>query len=557
MLRIIYGKPGTGKSKKSFAEVAELVKTEKKIYIITPEQFSFTAEAKLLEEITGNSVINAEVITLSRMAQRVIEEVGNAGEKHLSKTGKTMLIYHLLNKNLANLKFLGKTDENVEVVLKCLSEFKKHSIDSNLIDQEIEKADNQYFKTKLQDLNIIYKEYEKQIKNKYIEETDMLSMLENNIEKSDIVKDSYIYIDEFSGFTKQEYRVISKLIKLAKQVNITLCIDNLDLMTNPDIDIYYSNKQTYRKLLELVNQNELKIEEYVKLEEKHRFKTPELKHISNEMEKQIWNKYEDKVENVSIFLAKNRYSEIEHIAKQIKILVRDKGYLYKDIGIITKNLETYSSLVRTIFAEYDIPVFIDEKRDLNQNIIVKYVLSIIEVINSNFGKEEVINYIKSGMVDIEEQDIYKFENYVLKWGINRNKFLIPFTKGTTEELLYLNNLRVAIVNPLLSLKESISKDRTVLVISKQIYEFLNNTNITSKIENKVKRLEEKGYIEIANEYVSSYKLILEILDEMVTIFNKDKMQLDKYLRIFKTGLKAEGLRKNTRNSRPSYTWGCR
>ena len=38
-LRIIYGKAGTGKSEFCFKEVANLIDKEKKIYIITPEQF--------------------------------------------------------------------------------------------------------------------------------------------------------------------------------------------------------------------------------------------------------------------------------------------------------------------------------------------------------------------------------------------------------------------------------------------------------------------------------------------------------------------------------------
>ena len=49
-LRIIYGKSGSGKSEYCFKEIAKLIKKEKKIYIITPEQFSFTAEKKLMEK---------------------------------------------------------------------------------------------------------------------------------------------------------------------------------------------------------------------------------------------------------------------------------------------------------------------------------------------------------------------------------------------------------------------------------------------------------------------------------------------------------------------------
>lgn len=36
-----------------------------------------------------------------------------------------------------------------------------------------------------------------------------------------------IYIDEFSGFTSQEYEIIKKLIEIAKQVTITICTDEL------------------------------------------------------------------------------------------------------------------------------------------------------------------------------------------------------------------------------------------------------------------------------------------------------------------------------------------
>lgn len=51
-IRIIYGKIGTGKTTRCFSEVKKLIEDKKeKIYIITPEQFSFTAEKKLLEEL--------------------------------------------------------------------------------------------------------------------------------------------------------------------------------------------------------------------------------------------------------------------------------------------------------------------------------------------------------------------------------------------------------------------------------------------------------------------------------------------------------------------------
>ena len=103
-LRIIYGKAGTGKSEYCFKEVANLIDKEKKIYIITPEQFSYTAERKLLEAIGRKAAINAEVITLSRMAERILSDIG-IKENGLTKTGKAMMMYGILNENKKKLKF--------------------------------------------------------------------------------------------------------------------------------------------------------------------------------------------------------------------------------------------------------------------------------------------------------------------------------------------------------------------------------------------------------------------------------------------------------------------
>ena len=72
--RVIYGKAGSGKSTYLFNYIKDIIDDPRKIYIITPEQFSFTAERKLLD-VTKGACINAEVLTFSRMAYRVIKEV--------------------------------------------------------------------------------------------------------------------------------------------------------------------------------------------------------------------------------------------------------------------------------------------------------------------------------------------------------------------------------------------------------------------------------------------------------------------------------------------------
>ena len=546
-LRVIHGRAGTGKSEYCYNEISEKVKENSKILVITPEQFSFTAEKKLMDALKTEAVLNAEVVTFSRMAYRVINEIGGRTETNLSKCGKIMLIYSILNNCKKDLKFLGKTDENVDMVETAITEFKKHGISVEQLKKETENQEDIYLKNKLNDINIIYEKFQEQIAEKYIDETDLLTILAQNVDKVDEFKDNLIYIDEFSGFTSQEYDIIKKLLKIAKQVTVTICTDSIHDVKNPDIDIFYSNQITTNRILQLAEESQIKVEE-VNLEKNYRFKTPELKHLEQNLYNLKSKIYSEEVKNISLFLAKNQYSEIEQVAKNIFKLVRDENYRYKDISIITKNIDTYANLARVIFEKYDIPIFIDENRDLNQNIIIQYLLSILEIFIKNWSYESIFNYLKTGLNDIEEDELFKLEKYCIKWGIKNNKWKKEFTYGNFDEkekaeIERLEQIRKNIVDPLVKLKKEIDENKTAKGISKAIYQFLVDQEIAKKIRQKQNELEEKGLIDLSHEYESSINIVINLLDEIVLVFKDDKITIDKFAQILRVGLKNSNLTK--------------
>lgn len=546
-LNIIYGTSGTGKSEYCFKETAKNVSKNDGIntVIITPEQFSFTAETRLMQSIydatKSKAVLNAEVITFNRMAYRVLNEVlGTANTKNsLTKCGKAMLVYSILDKQKSKLKFLGKSAENIDVSINAINEFKQHGITVEDLQKEIEQTKEKYLKCKLEDMKLIYQGFENQIEGKYIDETDLLSLLAENIEKTYMFKNTVFYIDEFSGFTKQEYDIIKKIIQIAKEVNITICTDSLFTGTFPETDIYYSNKITITKLFKMAEELNI-VPEQIELKNSYRYKTPELKFLKEKMYSRKSTKYEGNVENIKIFLARNQYTEVENVAQNITKLIRDENYKYKEISIISKNIESYSNLVRAIFAKYKIPVFIDEKRELNQNIFIQYVLAILEVFTKNWSYDAVFNYLKTGFLPFDETEIFKLENYCIKWGIKQSKwkkdFNVKVEENKKEEIERLNEIRKQIVEPLDSLKEKIEQEKTATSISKNLYEFLINQGIEQTLEIKMNKLEKQGLIDLKNEYKSSYQVLIDILDEINLVFGKDKISIEKYLQILKVGL---------------------
>lgn len=545
-LRLIYGRSGTGKTSFCFQEIGNLISNNNKIYIITPEQFSFTAEQNLMKAVKSKAVINAEVLTFERMAYRVINEVGNTLKTNLSECGKSMLLYNILDENKKELKYLGKTEKNLDVISRIITELKKHNVNSEMIKNTLLKIEDKRLEYKLEDINLLFNNFNEAILDNYIDENDLLTILNENIEKVDMFNNTIIYIDEFAGFTKQEYLIIEKLMKVANSVNVSICMDNLLTNTNPDTDIFYPNKVSINKIIDIAKENNIKIEETVILQERHRFKSKELYELEEQLVASQKEKYNEACENIKLFLANNSYSEIEYVANNIIELVRDKGYKYKEIAIITKDISKYSGLIKAIFGKYEIPVFIDEKQDLSQNILVKYITAFLDIFAKNWSIDAMFNYIKSGFLDLELEDIFILENYCKNFGI---KGLRKYTEewkiqaNVNYDLEKLNELREKIVNPLLAFRNNLDNNKTVTDITKSLYQFLIDNGIDKKISLKVAKLQEIGEIDLANIYSNSWNILMEILDEMILVLGNKKISFEKYSELLKIGLSHSSLGK--------------
>ena len=325
------------------------------------------------------------------------------------------------------LNFIGKNDQNIDTVLTQITEFKKHNITPEIMEQNITNINDTYLKMKLEDMYKIYNLYNKTIQNNYIDENDLLTILAEKLDVTKEFNNADIYIDEFVGFTTQEYEIKKKILNIAKSVTITVCTDNVIEEKEADVDIFCNNKITLNKLYDIAKKENVKIENPVKLENRYRFKNKELIHLEENIYAVPYKKYEQNVENINLFLANNPYSEIEQVAKTITKLVKNNGYKYKDIAVITKNIETYASLCKAIFNKYEIPVFIDEKQDLNKNILVKYIISLLEIFARNWSYETVFSYLKTGLINLDKDILYDLENYCLRWNIKRKQVVQKVT----------------------------------------------------------------------------------------------------------------------------------
>ena len=170
----------------------------------------------------------------------------------------------------------------------------------------------------------------------------------------------------------------------------------------------------------------------------------------------------------------------------------------------------------------------------------------LDIFAKNWSTESIFNYIKTGFLEIDKEDIFLLENYCKNFGIKGLKRYTEEWKITTNpayNLEKLNKLREKIVNPILKMKQALSKNKTVKEMTEQVYKFLIENNIYQKMNEKSEILKEEGKIDLANTYDTSWNILMKILDEMVLVVGKENISFEKYAALLKVGLNHSSLGK--------------
>lgn len=559
-LKLIYGRAGSGKSTYCLENIKERVSDKEKspLILIVPDQFSFQASRNLTKVMGEEGLLRAEVLSFKRMAYRVFNEVGGITKLHVNSAGKSMLIYRIMDEIKNNLKVFnraGKQQGFVNTIGDIITEMKRYNVAPESLKMATENIKaNDNLKNKLEDIYLLYSSFDKMLHEKYIDTEDDLTLLADKLDRSHIFDGAEIWIDEFSSFTPQQYSIIEKLLRKAKRVNITLCSDCLNGKNKTDnTDVFFTVKNTEMKLLKMIEENNISYDKptYLCPENGGRFEESKvLSHIEKYFFSFPYNEYRDKAENVSIFRAVNIYSEVQNTARDIVRLCRDKGVRYNQIAVVTRDLAAYQKLVQIIFSQYDIPYFVDQKRDINNNPLVILMNTVLEIFTRNWSYESMFRYLKTGLIDINREDIDLLENYVLANGLRGKKwteekewiYRINFgfdekeiSEYEEETLKKINNIKQIICEPLIKFQNNIKENKKVREICTAFYDFLNDIKVNEKIEKWIEEFKNIGDNEKANEYSQIWNIIMQLLDQIVEVMGEEEIKLDQFVKVLATG----------------------
>lgn len=531
-LQLILGGSGSGKSYYAYdLIIKQAIENPKTNYILlVPEQYSMALQRKMVMMHPSGGTMNIDVIGFNRLAYRVFDELNVKTDSVLQDFGKSMLIRQIAGQMKNELKVFGGCINKIgfiDEIKSLMSELFQYNINKEQIRNVINNLDlssDELLYNKLCDIEKIYNEFEAKIDEKYIVAEQLTQLLAEYIDKSELIKNSVIVMDGFTGFTPIQNVLIEKLLVNAKQVYSIFTIDEKNYYKKnlAEYELFYLTKQSINKMKYLANKTNTKICDDILIGFGNNAygrwtDQKDLIHLEKNIFRYPYEKYDGKVEHIKLFAFENPRKEIEGIAYYIRELIRTKGYRYKDIGVITGNLEGAKAYVQQIFPLYNIPHYIDSTEPVRNNQFVDAIEHALNIVKENFSYDSVFSFLKSGIVsDLSDDDIEILENYVLSRGIKGASY---WNRAWNEAVEDIRQCVVGILMPFY--KKLYKKNIEVKVFVEAVRELMDTLSYESKME----------------ECIKLYESILELLNKMVEIIGSDNVIIDEFIEIFKVGLK--------------------
>ena len=554
MLNIFYGRENLDKEKFIYDNIGG------RALLVVPDQFTLEAERELIAHSGAKALMDVEVLSLSRLGYRLLEELGGSKRTFIDKYGRHMILSSIAAEEREKLQvFKGLEEKNsfIELVNNFISEMKQFNCGADEL-AEIARSvpDGSYTQRKLEDLYLLYSEYEAAIRGKYTDSEDYIDLFLGKISRSELVAGNHIWIYGFDSFAPKALSVIGELMQYAADVNLVLTYD--DKREARDADLFALAETVIRNFENLAERRGIEVRkraipktytaeraDKIQFIEQELYALPARKYArggqsTNPAEGGASEAAAAGTDSLTLVAAANLYNEAESAACYVLELVRDFGYRFSDIKVICNDQETRGPILKRVFKEYGIDLVSDTSKDILQSSIVQYITALMDVVVEKYRTDLMIKMLKSGFGDLTNDEITDLENYAIKYKIRGTMWKRPFVRGESEygaeALVRMNAVREKALAFMPDL-EAIFEAETCGEFISGLYGFLyEKVKLPEKIADLTVLQTEQGRPDLAEETAQIWGKVIGIFDQMSEIMGEQKFRAAAFRDLFEVGI---------------------
>ncbi len=548
MLNIVYGKAGTGKTKRVNEILASLAKKGcEDLLLIVPEQFSFSAERAMLELLGSVDCNRNEIVmSFSHIAETVRKEYGSTGLREIGSAEKVLLMNMAINQVRDKITFFSrrlKSKSFVNDMILLCDEFKQNALTPEDAYEFCGMTQSTQLSQKLKEVLLILESYNALTKNRFSDPFDVLTRLYEVLGEYGFFENKTVFIDGFYSFSRQELKIIERIVSQAEDVYVTVCTDEIYAPYEDDYDVFSYPRKTAQSVINIAKKYNKEVRA-VKIQKRRENLSEEICFLEENIFRTKREKSEAETEDIEIISAKNIENECKFVALTVRKLLSEGKVRSRDIAIVSRDGGEYDTEMKEALKTYSTEVFSDKRQPVKIQPLCTYILGALEIANFGFDESRVMKCLKTGLTDLDTNEVSLIENYALMWGKNAS-FLKEWTenpRGYGEEFLEsdrqelerLNRLRKTAVKPLAEFKKAVSEKVSGKKAAEEIYKLLMNTHADENLKKIAINLEEMNERELSIEQERIWQTVISVLDSFASVVADDVKPVSEIYDLFNT-----------------------
>ena len=549
MLNIYYGRESIDKEKFIYSAIrARGYSTEQPVLVIVPDQYTLDAERQAFRYLETECLLGLDVCSLSRLGHQILNETGGGRRTFIDKYGRQMLLVKIvreLEEQLQIFRVSSRKNSFIELTNDFISDMKQYGITPEVLQcvlADVEKDGLLY--RKLSDLCLIYSAYQERIAGKYTDSEDYIDLYIEKVKDSGIVRGAVIWVYGFDSFSPKSLQALGGLMGAAEEMNVVLTYDR----NAGDAELFELTASVAGRLRQCAEDAGCGIGVSTEIRDaagradlKAEKNAAALEFLEHELFAPTPEKFPGEPDGVTIVEAANFYGEVESAASHVLSLIRDKGYRRRDIAIICNDQGTRAPVIRRVFNEYGIDLFMDAKRSILNSGVAVFLLSMLTVVSERYRSQDVFTALKTGFSGLPPEAVDELENYVLKYHVRGMMWKKDFTLGVSEYgeegLEALNELRTKAVTFFEGLEARCAGKQTNREFLIRFYRYLTeDLHIGDTIARAKETQESEALLELAEETAQVWDLILGLFDQIEELIGDEPFEIREFTELLKTGL---------------------
>lgn len=504
--------------------------------LIVPELISHDTERRLCE-IAGNTACRfAEVLSFSRLAQRVSEYAGHGLGACMDNGGRIVAVASAARQLHGTLKAYASVETRPEFLtglIEAIDEFKRcciSPVDLLNASRQSEGALAQ----KLEELSLLYEAYDAIAQRGKRDPRDQMTWLLEQLEACDFALKRKFYIDGFPDFTRQHMAIIEHLITSSMDVVISLNCDEINSgapefekagFTAAQIIRYAKDKGVTIRVQTVTARNDALSQVRACLFSGKPVEQPQLKN------------------KLFVYRTKSVYDECVAAADRIMQLIQS-GARYNQIGIVCADIGIYKNALQMILDRCEIPSYLSGTEEVLDKSVIVTVLSAIDAAVGGFEQADVIRYMKSALSPVDISICDKLENYAIMWNIRGRRWKENWTNhpaGLKEKwtehdiklLATLNQYRSRIIDPLSELQQAFQAATTVQQQVLALNRFLDEIRFAQRLSDLAHKMDEFGDNRNAQILNQLWEILLSALEQLYDILGDTTWDSEVFVRLLR------------------------